>query len=63
MTTSSTSGRPAGSVLGRKNFLLLGAGVLVLVVGYVLLTFGHPSLAAAVLVLGYCVLVPLGLAL
>jgi uncharacterized membrane protein HdeD (DUF308 family) len=63
MTTSSTSGRSAGSVLGRKNFLLLGAGVLVLVAGYVLLTFGHASFAAAVLVLGYCVLVPLGLAL
>ncbi|MGH7590170.1 MAG: hypothetical protein ACREL2_01930 [Gemmatimonadales bacterium] len=63
MPTSSTPGRAAGSVLGRKNFLLLGAGVLVLVVGYVLLTYGHASFAAAVLVLGYCVLVPLGLAL
>ncbi|MGH7734922.1 MAG: hypothetical protein ACREOE_14835 [Gemmatimonadales bacterium] len=42
---------------------MLGAGVLVLVVGYVLLTYGHASFAAAVLVLGYCVLVPLGLAL
>lgn len=63
MPTSSTPSRASGSVLGRKNFLLLGAGVGVLVVGYVLLTYGHPSFAAAVLVLGYCVLVPLGLAL
>ncbi|HSC59025.1 MAG TPA: hypothetical protein VLC11_05645 [Gemmatimonadales bacterium] len=63
MTTSSTSGRPGGSALGRKNFLLLGAGVVVLVAGYLLLSSGHASVAAAVLVLGYCVLVPLGLAL
>lgn len=63
MPTSTPAGRPAGAALGRRNFLLLGAGVLVLVGGYLLLASGHASLAAAVLVLGYLVLVPLGLAL
>lgn len=50
-------------MLGRKNFLLLGAGLAVLVAGYLLLQAGSSSLAAAILVLGYVVLVPLGLAL
>lgn len=63
MPTSTPAGRTAGSVLGRKNFLLLGAGLAVLVAGYLLLQAGSSSLAAAILVLGYVVLVPLGLAL
>ena len=63
MATSTTSGRANGSALGRRNFLLLGAGILVLVAGYLLLSSGASSLAAAILVLGYLVLIPLGLAL
>ena len=49
--------------MGRRNYVLLGTGLAVLVGGYLLLSSGSTSLAAAVLVLGYCVLVPLGLAL
>ena len=63
MPTSATSGRTGGSALGRRNYVLLGTGLAVLVGGYLLLSSGSSSLAAAVLVLGYCVLVPLGLAL
>ncbi|MFI5234144.1 MAG: hypothetical protein ACHQXA_00405 [Gemmatimonadales bacterium] len=63
MATSTTSGRANGPTLGRRNFLLLGAGVLVLVAGYLLLSSGSSSLAAAILVVGYLVLIPLGLAL
>jgi hypothetical protein len=63
MPTSASSGRAGGPALGRRNYILLGAGVVVLVGGYLLLSSGSASLAAAVLVLGYCVLVPLGLAL
>ena len=37
--------------------------VLVLVVGYLTLRAGHPSAAAVILVFGYCVLFPVGIAL
>lgn len=48
---------------GRANWLLLGGAVLALVLGYVLLAGGSTTLAPILLVLGYCVLFPLGLAL
>ena len=49
--------------LGPRNLALLVAGVLSLVAGYLLLASGSTSLAAVLLVLGYCVLLPLGIAL
>jgi hypothetical protein len=57
---------PAGTrrfLLARRNLLVLAAAVLVLVAGYLTLMAGHPSAAAVILVLGYCVLFPLGIAL
>jgi hypothetical protein len=41
----------------------LGAALLVLAAGYATLVAGHPSAAAVILVIGYCVLFPLGIAL
>jgi hypothetical protein len=49
--------------LGPRNFILLGAAVVSLTLGYVLLHNGGTTVAAALLVLGYCVLFPLGIAL
>jgi hypothetical protein len=37
--------------------------VVVLLAGYLTLLAGHPSAAAVTLVVGYCVLFPLGIAL
>ncbi len=37
--------------------------MLVLLAGYLTLMAGHPSAAAVILVVGYCVLFPLGIAL
>ncbi len=48
---------------GRKNIVLLGLAILSLGVGYFLLAQGSTTLAPVLLVLGYCVLFPLGLAL
>lgn len=62
MATSVTSGRP-GFPLGRKNLVILTLGVLSLVAGYLLLQSGSTTPASILLVLGYCVLVPVGLAL
>lgn len=49
--------------LGRRNLMLLAAGLVTLAAGYAVLSSGHASAAAVLLVLGYCVLVPLALAL
>ena len=46
---------------GRINWLLMGAGVLAAVLGYVLLARGDISLAPILLVAGYCALIPLGI--
>ncbi len=51
------------SPLGPRNVALLSAAVVSLVAGYVLLGAGSASAAAVLLVLGYCVLFPLGIAL
>jgi ABC-type transport system involved in cytochrome bd biosynthesis fused ATPase/permease subunit len=48
---------------GPRNFAFLGAAVVALVVGYAMLAGGSITLAPILLVLGYCVLFPLGLAL
>jgi hypothetical protein len=48
---------------GPRNYALLGAALASLAVGYVLLAAGSTTLAPILLVLGYCVLFPLGLAL
>ena len=49
--------------LERRNLLILGVAVATIAAGYALLQSGSPSLAAVLLVLGYCVLFPLGIAL
>ncbi|MEO8635486.1 MAG: hypothetical protein ABI587_09460 [Gemmatimonadales bacterium] len=48
---------------GRRNVLLLAAALGSLVAGYLWLHAGGTTGAAALLVLGYCVLFPLGIAL
>jgi hypothetical protein len=48
---------------GRKNALFLGGALVALVAGYALLAGGSTTVAPILLVLGYCVLFPLGLAL
>jgi hypothetical protein len=51
------------TVLGRRNLVVLAAAVITLIVGYALLKAGSTSLAAVLLVVGYCVLFPLAIAL
>lgn len=47
--------------LGRKNYLIMGAGVLVIAAGFIFLSRGSITLAPILLVLGYCVVIPVGL--
>ena len=57
------AGSPARLRFRPKNVVLLAAAVVSLAVGYVLLANGNVTAAPVLLVLGYCVLFPLGLAL
>ena len=50
-------------LLGRKNVIVLAAATVCLVGGYLTLYAGAASLAAVLLVVGYCVLFPLAIAL
>jgi hypothetical protein len=49
--------------LGRKNYILMGAGLATIVAGFIALAGGSMTLAPLLLVLGYCVVIPVGLLL
>ena len=63
MPSSDSTTGTTGLRFGRRNVLLLGAAIVSLVAGYLWLHAGGTTGAAALLVLGYCVLFPLGIAL
>lgn len=48
---------------GPRNFVLLGSALFCITVGYWLLARGSTTAAPILLVLGYCVFFPVGLAL
>ena len=58
-----SSGPESRLQFGARNLLLLGGAALALVAGYVLLAQGSVTAAPVLLVLGYVVLLPLGLIL
>jgi len=60
-----TDARPGQrrGLLGPRNLAVLAAAVVCLIVGYITLSAGKASLAAVLLVVGYCVLFPLAIAL
>jgi hypothetical protein len=45
----------------RRNWQWLGVGAVVIVVGFIALAMGSITLAPILLVLGYCVLLPIGI--
>jgi len=47
--------------LSPRNMIVIGAALLAIGAGYMVLSAGSPSVAAVLLVLGYCVLLPLGI--
>lgn len=47
--------------LGRKNYIIMAAGLATVLVGFVTLARGSMTLAPLLLVLGYCVLIPVSL--
>ncbi len=47
----------------RKNYLTLLAGLVVIILGFITLRMGSITLAPLLLVLGYCVIIPIGILL
>jgi hypothetical protein len=47
--------------LGKKNYAILGAGLAIIVAGFISLASGSITVAPILLVLGYCVMIPVGL--
>jgi hypothetical protein len=46
---------------GKKNYLLFGSGIFVIIVGYIFLGQGSITIAPILLVLGYCVIIPISI--
>ena len=61
--TMQSSGPQSRLRFGPVNLALLGGTAVALAAGYVLLAQGSTTTAPVLLVLGYCVLLPLGLIL
>ena len=62
MSNPRPSAPPRHFLLAPRNLIILAAAILLLAAGYVTLQAGHPSMAAVILVVGYCVLFPIGIA-
>jgi hypothetical protein len=60
-------GKAESLPLGRKNFMIIGAGVLVIAAGYLAMSEGSVegflpiTLAPILLVIGYCIVIPVGI--
>ena len=63
MSTADAQTGGRRGLLGRRNIVVLVAAAACLVAGYWTLHAGMASLAAVLLVVGYCVLFPLAIAL
>jgi len=50
-------------VLGRKNWITFGTGILSILIGYIFLSRGSITAAPILLVLGYVILIPISLIL
>ena len=48
---------------GRKNYILFGIALAVIILGYISLSQGSITLAPILLIIGYCVLIPIAIML
>jgi hypothetical protein len=48
---------------GRTNYLIFGAGLLAVILGFITLALGSDTLAPILLVAGYCVIIPVAIIL
>jgi hypothetical protein len=45
----------------KKNYILFAIGIFVIIIGYITLGYGSVTLAPILLVLGYCVIIPIAI--
>jgi len=55
--------RIAGPEFGKNNLIFLGIGLFLVIVGFIFLGTGDITIAPILLVLGYCVAIPIGILL
>ncbi len=66
MTPAKKSKKTAGTLgidFGKRNYMILGIGLAVIILGFIFLATGDITLSPILLVLGYCVIIPLGILL
>lgn len=61
MTKKSAAQETDSALFTRRNWQWLGAGVITIVLGFIALAMGSITLAPLLLVVGYCVLIPVGI--
>lgn len=49
------------ALFSKRNYLWFGIGIIVIVIGYIFLGMGDITLAPILLVLGYCVIIPISI--
>ena len=62
-TKSQKSAAPAARTwpFGKRNYIMLAVSLVVIIIGYIALGQGSITLAPLLLVIGYCVLIPVAL--
>ncbi len=50
-----------GPIFGKRNYILFAVGLLVIIAGFIFLGTGDTVFAPILLVLGYCVIIPLAI--
>jgi xanthine/uracil permease len=63
MAPARKSKKTMGPEFGRNNYLFLGIGIFLVIVGFIFLGTGDITIAPILLVLGYCVAIPIGILL
>lgn len=61
MAKKTATQQPDPALFGRRNWQWLGAGIATIVAGFIALAMGSITLAPLLLVVGYCVLIPVGI--
>ena len=50
-----------GPIFGKRNYILFGVGLVAIIVGYIFLGSGDTVVSPILLVLGYCVIIPVAI--
>ena len=53
----------AGPDFGRRNYIILAVGVFLIMAGFLFLALGDITISPILLVIGYCVIIPIGILL